>query len=109
MNNELPPDLNIDYIKSMINIIKSDISKLKSEQLFDNHKCEMSIMETYSDFYLNYPFLVKQLIKSDDINYIYYMLDKILNIQKGTASLKDTEAILGNQLAEMYIYPHLSK
>jgi hypothetical protein len=105
----LRENFNIHEMKNTIDIIKKEIDKLKKVDLFDNFKCELSIMETFAEFYNEYPFLVKQLCKNDDIKFIYSMLERLNEVEKGNISLEETEKDLGEELAEKYIYKCIKK
>ena len=54
----LRKSFDIDYIKKNINDINNEIIKLKKQKLITVYDLEITIMDLYSEFYNNYPFLV---------------------------------------------------
>ena len=61
-------------------------------------------METYPNFYQEYPFLVKKVCKKEDISMLFKMLGLLDNISKGHDNLTNVENNLGQELANEYLY-----
>ena len=97
----LRKSFDIDYIKKNINDINNEIIKLKKQKLITVYDLEITIMDLYSEFYNNYPFLVKKLCKSDNIDMIYTMLNELEKVEQGD-DFKDIENKLANNLATKY-------
>lgn len=68
---------------------------------------EMYLMNKYPDLYEKYPFLIKKLTKIDkdeeNLKFLYLMLDKIEQINKGETTQASVELDLGQQLADKYL------
>ena len=61
------------------------------------------------EFYESCPYLVKRLCRGQDMAMLDKMLKSLEKVEKGDATLAGTEAVLGEELAEQYLYPKLSK
>lgn len=100
---ELRKDFNIELIKNTINEINNELNKMKDMGETDVFNLEMNISEMFSEFYDNYPFLVKKICKGDDIETIYTMLKCLSQVEKGNKTLSEVENKLGNELLNKYI------
>ena len=60
--------------------------------------------EKYPLFATNYPFLLKKIVKNEDIEYLYKMLDNLKEIEAGDKKLEDVEKTLGEELVNKYVY-----
>ena len=49
------------------------------------------------------------VVDGNDLSNLYKMLEMILQIQNNNISIQDAEKKLGEELAEEYLYPNLSK
>jgi hypothetical protein len=96
-----------DYIKTQIKIMISKIKELRSNNIDDNFEIEKYFMNNMSDFYDNYPYLVKTLCKTQnfdtDLTYLY----KMLNILDDYTPKKEKD--LSEELANQYLYPVINK
>ena len=99
-------NFNLETIKYHINLIKEYI-KDKPKDKETEFKSELYILETYPEFYNEYPFLVKKICKNDDIGMIYTMIEQLNKIQKGEDTLSSVEFKLGKQLANEYLQPNI--
>lgn len=99
-------NFNLESINYHINLILEYI-KDKPKDKENEFKSELYILETYPDFYSEYPFLVKKICKNDDISMIYTMIAQLHKIQNGEDTLLNVEANLGNKLANEYLYPNI--
>ena len=94
-------------IKLTVNKIQETLQKLINEGSTDSYENEIKILDLYSDFYDNYPFLVKKICKQDDMSFFYKMLDNLDQVEKGNQTLNNVELNLGKELATEYLYPNL--
>ena len=70
---------------------------------------EMEILTQLPEFYDTCPFLVKRMCRGEDMKMLDVMFNSIEKIHKGEATLAGTELQLGEELAQKFIYPQLSK
>jgi hypothetical protein len=103
-SNSVRTTFNLATIKFYINTILEYIKD--KDNAFES---ELYIMETYPDFYQEYPFLVKKLCKKDNLSTLYKMLGLLYNIEKGDETLGNVETNLGQELAQEYLYPNIKK
>lgn len=108
ISHEIRNNFNLDSIKYHINLIQ-EYTKDKPKNKETELSSELYIMKNYSDFYNEYPFLVKKICKQDDISMIYNMMEELYNIQNGNDTINNVEKKLGNKLANQYLYPNLQK
>ena len=101
-SNHIRTNFNLNNIKFHIDIILNYVKDKNNP-----FESELYIMETYPEFYQEYPFLVKQICKKDDLTMLYKMLGLLDNIEKGKDTLDNVEKNLGQELANDYIYPHI--
>lgn len=100
---------NIEFIKNTILEIKKELNKLEENCITNTLEKELKIMEKFSDFYTNYPFLVKRICKNQSLAMIYKMLNILDKVENGNDTIENTELKLGNELAEKYLYPKIKK
>lgn len=103
-SNPVRTNFNLEIIKSHINIILEYIKD--KDNAFES---ELYIMETYPEFYQEYPFLVKKICKKENLLMLYKMLGLLDNIEKGDDTLNNVEKNLGHELANNYLYPNIKK
>jgi hypothetical protein len=99
----------VNSIKHMVQLIQKHICALELNGISKPFDYEMSIMETYPEFYQSNPFLVKKLCKKDDLSTLFKMFENLELVEQGSKSLASVELNLGQQLANQYLYPHLKK
>ena len=95
-------NFNLNSIKFHIDIILKYIKD--KNNAFES---ELYIMETYPDFYQEYPFLVKQICKKEDLTMLYKMFGLLNNIENNKDTLDNVEKNLGQELAHNYVFPHI--
>ena len=95
-------------IKVHINSINTYIES-KSTENKSHFELELDIIEKFPEFYQEYPFLVKKLVKGDNLDTLYKMLDNLDLVEKGDKSFHEVEKTLGDELANKYIYPNINK
>lgn len=95
-------------LKVKIAQIQEQISKLVKENK-TVVEIEMILMESDSDFYERYPYLVKKLVKGGDLQFLDKMLENIEKIEAGEQTQAATELKLGEELANQFLYPVVKK
>lgn len=95
-------------LKVKIVQIQEQISKLVKENK-TVVEIEMILMESDSDFYERYPYLVKKLVKGGDLQFLDKMLENIEKIEAGEQTQAATELKLGEELANQFLYPVVKK
>jgi hypothetical protein len=105
----LPYNLyNTSTLENDISSILGYIDLLKQEKITDIFQIEMEVMKAYPDFYDQFPFLVKRLCKGEDLAILFKMIEGLKKVESGEKTLTQVELPLGQELAEEYLYPHLS-
>ena len=100
-------EYNIDYVSSTIIKILDDLNTEPYINLIENKhyaRVEGKLYEKYPLFATNYPFLLKKIVKNEDIEYLYKMLDNLKEIEAGDKKLEDVEKTLGEELVNKYVY-----
>lgn len=106
---ELKTDFNVLMIKDHVAIFQKEIQRMKQEGKTDPFDHEMSILETFPEFYQQHPFLVKKICSGSDMSMLTKMLDNLELVQEGNKSLASVELNLGNELANQFLYPVINK
>ncbi len=101
------PDLIIKAIETIQNII--DIPQINSFRLNDYEDYENRLKGIFPKFSKDYPIIFNMIIKKEDITYLYTMLNHIKNIKSGKVTKEDSEKLIGEELAEKYVYPLVDK
>lgn len=98
-------------IRDKINLLQQRLATLRAEGVTDSFDLEMDIINTMTDFYDTYPSIVKRLCREEnqDNTFLYKMINMLDKVNNGETSLASVEVKLGNELAEKYIYPVISK
>jgi len=92
-------------LRQTIKEIQEFVETIKEK---NNMQREIAIANKFPEFWDNYPFLVKKLVKDNqDLSMLYTMLGKIEKIDKGELSMTSVEYELGNKLADQYLTPVL--
>lgn len=100
---------NIDLIKQTIPLIQDELKLFQDthpELLNDpnkDFKTELHIIDKFSSFSEEYPFIVKKVCTNEDITMIYTMLSRLDTVESGQNTLHEVETILGSELADKYI------
>ena len=98
---------------SNLNDTKENIQKVKS--IIEKHKDksdlekEIEVLTEMPEFYESSPYLVKRLCRGEDMVMLDKMLKSLEKVEKGEATLAGTEAVLGEELAQQYLYPSLKQ
>jgi hypothetical protein len=97
-------------LKSDIQLIKNKIIECKNKNITDGFIIEMTIMEELPELYTNYPFLIKRLLKNENVDmYLDKFINELDGIAKGEQSLASVELKLGMELKQQFIDPILEQ
>ena len=105
MENEVKNEM--ELIEKNLENLKLRLDNLRNMGIEDPFDLEMDIMNNMGDFYENFPSIVKRLCreKDQDNTYLYKMINLLKDVEKGEKSLSTTELMLGNELAEKFVFP----
>tara|TARA_B100001093_G_scaffold482408_1_gene514023 strand:- start:517 stop:837 length:321 start_codon:yes stop_codon:yes gene_type:complete len=101
-------NFNLNILKDKIKETQLKIDELKEKNL-DEVEIELYFLENEEDFYGEYPYLIKKLIKGGNLDFLDKMISNLQKVEDGEQSLASTELKLGEELAEKYLYPHVKK
>lgn len=101
----------IERINETLQLVKQfvdspEVQKLKEERGFEEYK--KYIIRIFPLFYEDFPSLVDMVIEGRDTTFINRMFDALVEIDKG-GNKEDVEKKLGEELAEIYLYPKIGK
>ena len=106
---ELKTDFNVLGIRAHVKMMQTVIQQMKQEGKNDPFDHEMTLLETFPEFYQQHPFLVKKICSGGDLSMLTKMLDNLEQVQEGNKSLASVELNLGNELANEFLYPVINK
>lgn len=103
------PEIKFDTnnIKEKITYATDIINKLKKESKSDS-EIEAFFFNEDEQFYQKYPFLIKKLIKADNMEFLNKMIDNLVQVEAGQQTFASTELKLGTELADKYL-PKMDK
>jgi len=98
-------------IRDKIKIIQDKLIELRSNGITDSFDLELYFMNNMTEMYDMYPSLIKRLCREEnqDNSFLFKMLDTLDQVNKGDTPLAIAEMQLGEELAEKYLYPIVSK
>jgi len=97
----------LDQIIEILEYMSQDnIKKMKNT---DPNGYEMHMETKFEKFADRYYGLFKKVSSGDDLTPLLSMLEAIEKIKAGKITMEDAEANLGDELAERFVYPKLSK
>lgn len=101
------PDANPNEVRKEIKLIKAWMQTEEGlkhrESGFANFKNEAS--KVFSKFAEDYPTVLDLVLKEDDLGILNQMLDMIEKINNKKIGKLDGEKIIGERLADEYLYP----
>lgn len=98
------PELKTDFeIMSVIESIKKCKEIMNKLEPYDAFDAEMEIMTQLPKFYQDHPFLIKRLVRQEDMSFLFTMLRNLQQVQEGKQTLASTELKLGDELANKFI------
>jgi len=102
MDNVKPNEIRKTVYKIRDFINTEEMKELKSS---NKSLYETTIQKEFSQFYTDYPTLFRVILNGSDLSFLERMLGMITKIQNNDIDKFDGEKILGEELAEKYIYP----
>ena len=98
-------------IRNNIKKIQDKLKELRSNNVSDPFELETYFIQNMTDVYDMYPSIIKRLCREEnqDNTYLFKMLDEIDKINSGEKNINEVEHSLGQELAEKFIYPKISK
>lgn len=98
-------------IRSKIKLLVNKLDELRKEGVKDSFELESYIINNMTDFYDTYPSLVKRLCREEnqDNAFLYKMIETLEKVNNGEKSMTVAEMTLGEELAEKFLYPIVSK
>lgn len=111
-NENAPPNLpNVpELLDKIIEILEytsqNDMQKMRTN---DPTGYELHMESKYEEFADRYYGLFRKVISGEDITPLLSMLGAIEKIKTGELTMETAEAQLGDELAEKFVYPKLSK
>jgi len=97
----------IELIEKQLESVLKRLKVLRNMGIKDPFDLEMDFMNNMSEFYEEYPSIIKRLCREEiqDNTYLYKMLNLLKKVEEGNISLGAVELSLGNELAEKFVYP----
>jgi hypothetical protein len=98
------PEVKFDVndLKNKIESIKLKITELK-EKSTTNNDIEAYFFNNEEQLYQKYPYLIKKLIKNDDLEFLDKMISNLEMVESGEQTFASTELKLGKELADQYL------
>ena len=98
------PEVKFDVndLKNKIESIKLKITELK-EKSTPNNDIEAYFFNNEEQLYQKYPYLIKKLIKNDDLEFLDKMISNLEMVESGEQTFASTELKLGKELADQYL------
>ena len=94
-------------LREEIKQVQEFIETIKDKSLMNR---ELAVADRFPEFWKDYPFLVKKLVKDNqDLSMLELMLSKLDKVNNAETSMAAVEYDLGNQLADKYLKPVLDK
>lgn len=97
---EVRQDFNIPQLRVMVTQISEFVKEQRDKKPFD---IEMALIEKYPEFYNEYPFIIKKIVKGDDLAMLEVFFKQLEQVQSKSKSLESVEYNLGQDLAKKYI------
>ena len=94
----------VERFEKFLNKGNIQFLKEKNDELF-----KYRIETEFKELNEAYPTIVKKMIQGDNLDYLYKMLDAKEKIEKKVVKKEDAEKILGEELAEEFLYPLVNK
>ena len=89
-------------LKKVVADMKVNVEVIKAEGLTDPFKVELQYLERHPEQYDKYPFLIKKIIKNEDLSVLDKMLESVDKINKGSDKFEE-EKKLGKILEKKYV------
>ncbi len=92
----------VNEIKDKVKIIKEKVSELRSQNIPDVD-IESHFFNNEEEMYQKYPYLIKKIIKNDNLDFLDKMISNLEKVETGDQSFASTELKLGKELADEYL------
>ena len=93
-----------EELRTKIEIIQKIINQVRKDQQFTNNdEIENYFWENHSNLMNSYPFLVSQLISSNDLSMLNTMIEQLEEIENGNKTQNEVDIEIGEKLADKYI------
>ncbi len=104
-------DVNIDLIINSITEIMERLLTDEYQNLKNKNKDKLllKLENEFPEFAEQNYTLLKMIVNGEDISFFYKMLEMIDSVQKKKNTIDEVEKSLGEELADQYLYPSLSK
>ena len=89
-----------------------EFSITDEQQYLKNNNTELykyRFESNFPEFNEKYPTIMKKIINGDDLKYLEKMLDAMDAIKEKKVTKEQAEKVLGEELAEEYLYPLVNK
>jgi hypothetical protein len=98
-------------IRDKIKMVQDKLVELRASGTTDSFDLELYFMNNMTEIYDLYPSLIKRLCREEnqDNSFLFKMLDTLDQVKTGEKSMAVAEMSLGEELAEKYLYPIVSK
>jgi predicted nucleotidyltransferase len=98
------PEVKFDVndIKEKIKIITEKVNELRTQNL-SNIDIESHFFNNEEEMYQKYPYLIKKIIKNDNLEFLDKMVLNLQSVETGDQSFASTELKLGKELADEYL------
>lgn len=96
-----------DQIKKILEFSLTDEQLYLKETNFELYKYRFE--SNFPEFNQSFPTIMKKIINGDDLKYLEKMLDAMDAIEENKVTKEQAEKVLGEELAEEYLYPLVNK
>jgi hypothetical protein len=98
------PVINFDVneIKEKVQLITEKVNELRSNNV-SNIEIESYFFNNEEALYQKYPFLIKKIIKNDNLDFLDKMVSNLQMVETGDQTFASTELKLGEELAKEYL------
>jgi len=96
-----------DQIKKILEFSLTDEQKYLKDTNFELYKYRFE--SNFPEFNKNFPTIMKKVINGDDLKYLEKMLDAMESIEDNKVTKEEAEKVLGEELAQEYLYPLVNK
>lgn len=96
-----------DQIKKILEFSLTDEQKYLKDTNFELYKYRFE--SNFSEFNENFPTIMKKIVNGDDLKYLEKMLDAMDAIEDNKVTKEEAEKVLGEELAQEYLYPLVNK
>lgn len=96
-----------DQIKKILEFSLTDEQKYLKDTNFELYKYRFE--SNFPEFNKNFPTIMKKVVNGDDLKYLEKMLDAMESIEDNKVTKEEAEKVLGEELAQEYLYPLVNK